>query len=343
MKVRLSWLAACLFAAAPASADVAPPTPLFAGDETIRLTIKGPIAAIAREAQQTRAPRDGLLTIGAETLPVRLSPRGITRLKPDVCRFPPLRVEFVQPPPDTSLFARQKRLKLVTHCRQPAAFQKHLLLEYAAYRLYNAITPASHRVRLAAIDYVGEDGRPIVSRLGFFLEDIRHVGERNGLKDLHIPGGFPASHLSPRDAARAALLHYMIGNLDWSLRNGPAGDDCCHNGNLIGAAGDGAVVPVPYDFDFSGLVNAPYAVPPDVVPVQSVRQRHFRGYCRHSAEALSEAAAIRSRRDELLGIIARIPGLDQSAGRSATAYLQRFFEDIATDESVRSKLLKTCL
>ena len=29
----------------------------------------------------------------------------------------------------------------------------------------------------------------------------------------------------------------MIGNLDWSMRAGPAGEGCCHNSRLIAPAG----------------------------------------------------------------------------------------------------------
>ena len=118
--------------------------------------------------------------VGGERLPVQLTPRGITRLRQETCDFPPLRVEFASPPPPASLFAGQRRLKLVTHCRPAAFFQQHVLLEYAAYRLNNLLTPASFRARLATIDYVGEDGRPVVTRVGFFIEDRDDVGRRIG-------------------------------------------------------------------------------------------------------------------------------------------------------------------
>jgi hypothetical protein len=99
-------------------------------------------------------------------LPISLSLRGLTRRAADVCDFPPLRVRFTGAPPPQSLFAGQKSLKLVTHCRNSASFQQYLLLEYSAYRMYNLLTPRSFRVRLANIDYRDADGRPIISRGG---------------------------------------------------------------------------------------------------------------------------------------------------------------------------------
>jgi hypothetical protein len=343
--LRLALLLMGLTLAAPAAAS-APPKRLFADEAPVRLTIRGPISELARGAR-SRDPREASLTVASptpETLPIRLSPRGITRLKRDVCQFPPLRVEFAAPPPATSLFEGQRRLKLVTHCRAGAGFQQHLLLEYAAYKLYNAMTPASFRVRLANIDYVDASGGPFASRMGFFIEEHEDLARRLGGTRAAVGDRIAASQLSRRDAARAALFAYMIGNLDWSMRAGPPDEGCCHNFRLVAAGGPAAgFIPVPYDFDFSGLVGAPYATPPDVIPVSSVRKRHYMGYCMFNAEALAAAAEFRARRAALHAVLAATPGLEEGPRRKAAAYLDGFFADIATDQDVSAKVLKTCL
>jgi hypothetical protein len=333
-------LGTLLFAAAPAAAQA--PKPLFASDETIRITIQGPISTLVNNRSST--PRAGTLTIGAESLPVSLSVRGITRRSTETCRFPPLRVEFAAPPPPTSLFAGQKRLKLVTHCGSDAGFQRHLLLEYAAYRMYRQLTTLSLNARLAQIDYRQADGRSYVQRLGFFLEDADDAAKRNGLKEIHAPELIPIATLSPRDAARYALFQHMIGNHDWAMRAGPKGDDCCHNSKLVGAPGvaPGAVIPIPYDFDFSGLVDAPYATPPDELNIASVRQRVYRGYCIHNREAAAVAVQMRAARPQMVGTLWTIPELDETARRRAANYLMGFFNQIATDAGVAA-MLKRCL
>ncbi|MEO7541527.1 MAG: hypothetical protein ABIS66_06200 [Sphingomicrobium sp.] len=333
-------LAALVMAgAAPAQTG---PKPLFAGSDILHLTIKGPINQIARSAQQSRVPHAAAITVqGAapETLPIQLSPRGITRLRRETCQFPPLRVAFSSRPGPGSLFAGQKRLKLVTHCRPAASFQQFLLLEYATYLVYNQLTPLSHRVRLATIDYVDDADRPITTRFGFFLEDIDDVAARNGLRSGATPDRISSSQLSSADAARVALFEYMIGNMDWSMRAGPAGEGCCHNSHLLTRAGAPALVPVPYDFDFSGLVDAPYAVSPD--GNSTVRQRHYMGFCRHNAEALAAAAAFRSQRGQLIAALNRAP-LEERTRQKAIAYLSTFYSDIADDRSTAAKVLKTC-
>ncbi len=320
----------------------APPKPLFASDELLRLTISGPVGQIARGGAKSREPRDAVLTVAGaapETLPIQLSPRGITRLKRDVCQFPPLRVSLKGAPPAGSLFSGQKRLKLVTHCRPAAGFQQHLLLEYAAYRLYNRMTPASFKARLAMIDYVDEAGRPITTRYGFFIEDIDDVAARNGTRHAATGDRIAASQLSQMDAARAALFEYMIGNLDWSIRAGPPGEGCCHNSRLIGPV-SGKLVAVPYDFDYSGLVNAPYAVAPD--GTSSVTTRRYQGFCTHNSEAVALAAAMGSQRGALLSALDTVP-LEPPVRRRATAFLNSFFAEIADLRKASAKMLKTCV
>jgi hypothetical protein len=339
----MKWLmGASALLAAPAAAQT---TPLFASDEPIRLTISGPINALARTAEKSVEPRDGVLKVAGspEAYAIKLSPRGITRRKKDTCGFPPLRVEFPQKPAASSLFAGQRRLKLVTHCRSPEGFQQHLLLEYSAYRIFNLISPASFRARLASIDYVEADGKPIASRWGFFIEDLDDAARRNGMAQARVGDRVAATQLQAKQAARVALFQYMIGNLDWSMRAGPAGEGCCHNGRLIVAPGSTALVPVPYDFDYSGLVDAPYAVPPENFKVDSVRERSYQGYCRLNGEAVAAAAEFRALRPSIEGLFGQIPGMTDKSRNRARAFLAEFYSDIATNESLQAKVLKKCV
>ena len=329
-----------------ALAATAPATPLFADDAPISISIQGPLTEIARSAERSSTPRNGVLTIAgtADTLPVRLSPRGITRRKSETCSFPPLRVEFAQPPTAGSLFAAQRRLKLVTHCQQSESFQQYLLLEYSAYRLFNLIDPVSFRARLASIDYSEPDGRKPIRRLGFFIEDLGDIARRNGFADARVGVRIKSAELDPRYAARVALFEYMIGNIDWSMHAGPAGDECCHNIRLLTAApGRPPYIALAYDFDYSGLVDAPYAVPPEGIKVSSVRQRIYRGYCRTNDQLLAVAADFRAKRPDFEAVYSSIPAMSARTRSKALSYLAGFFKDIASDDAIRAKLLKTCI
>ena len=166
-------------------------TNLFASSDVLHLTIKGPLSTLART--RSDGPVPGSLTVAgtSEALPITLATRGITRRSADVCQFPPLKVQFTSRPPDLSQFAGQKSLKLVTHCRNSESFQQYVLLEYAAYRMFNVLSPASFRVRLAQIDYVDDNGRPLASRYGFFIEDLGDVAKRNGMQEAKLPPRIP--------------------------------------------------------------------------------------------------------------------------------------------------------
>lgn len=338
----LLWTA--LLALASPAAAAAGEKPLFAASDVLRLTINGPMSSLAHN--RAEEPRPATLTVAGTNQPlnVSLTPRGITRKAGDVCQFPPLKVTFNGRPPEGSVFAGQKALKLVSYCRNSDSFQQYVLLEYATYRMFNLLSPASFRVRLAQIDYV-ESGRTVASRYGFFIEDLGDVARRNSMQEGKLPPLIPINSLSPRHAALYAMFQHMIANHDWSMRAGPAGENCCHNAKMITPARGVAAgaIPIPYDFDFSGLVNAPYATPPDALHLGSVRQRLYRGYCMHNGEAYAVAVQFRAAKPQLIAAITSTPGIDPKTASRAAAFLEPFFADIASNDTVREKVLKSCL
>ena len=335
------WVVAAL-AALVSTAAVAkppsPPAPLFSSDAPIAVTIQGPISTLVGNRSET--PRPGTMTVDGVSYPITLTPRGITRLRPDTCDFPPLRVELTQPAPAGSLFRGQHRLKLVTHCKQSSNFQQKVLLEYSAYRLYNLMTPQSFRARLANVDYLDANGRPYVSRVGFFLEDFGDVAKRNGMTNAHLGDRVPLQQIDPTAGGRMAVFEYMISNYDWSMRAAPKGEECCHNARLMIPAPGAIALPVPYDFDYSGLVDAPYAGPPVELEgeVPSLRDRAYRGYCVHITQARAFAAALSPRRAEFLAVFATIPGLDARNQGRASSFVQGFFADLDS-----GKIFKKCV
>ena len=332
--------AIALGASAPAAAQQA--APLFSSDEPLRLVISAPIGSLMRD-RQSSAPVAGTLTDSTgQALPISLSIRSTTRRNADVCDFAPLRVVFTGRPPATSAFAGQSKLKLVTHCGNGPGAQQYELLEYAGYKMYNVLTPRSFGVRLASIDYRDANGRPITTRYGFFIEDLKDVARRNGMRPSHAPSRIPATFLSPVDSARYALFEHMIANHDWSMRAGAAGKDCCHNAELMGPLTTGGVVPIPYDFDYSGYVGAPYAVPPEQMSLSSVKQRFYRGYCAHNGQALTVARQMLAARPQMLAVLAQTPGLEPRTQQRAANFLNGFFNDIASDEIANTKVLKRC-
>lgn len=329
-----------LISATPASAQ-GKVTPLFASDAPVDITITGPIRELVRKAQRSTDPLPATLTAGNETLPIQLGVRGHSRRLGGFCRFFPLRVAFDPKPADASLFDGQKDLKLVVHCQDSPKYEQYVLREYSVYRLYNALTPESFRVRLVRVSYV-DDAKQITQRWAYFIEDKDDVAKRLGRKEIEVPG-LPTAGLDPTDAARATLFEYMIGNLDWDMTHGPEGTDCCHNFRLIGDTKEAReqITPVPYDFDYSGVVNTPYAIPPEGVRVRSVRDRFYRGLCRHSDAVQQAAVEYLAARPKLEAELAAIPQLDPKERADMLKFLAGFFDEISTPAKV-AKLTAEC-
>ena len=97
------------------------------------------------------------------------------------------------------------------------------------------------------------------TRYAFFTEREGAMAARNGWETLELPKLSP-SQLEPNQLSVVEVFQYMVGNTDWSVLEGPTGTACCHNIQLIGRA-DTPVIPVPYDFDATGVVDAPSAAP----------------------------------------------------------------------------------
>ena len=318
------------------SANAHQPRALFASETPISVTITGPFKTLATNREKT--PRPATLTADGVTYPITLTARGNNRRTMSICDFPPLRITFTKPAPAGSLFEHQKHLKLVTHCRHAENYQQKVLLEYSAYKLYNLMTPLSFQARLANVDYVDESGRPYISRIGYFLEEASSVAKRNDMSLVHMPDTIPGSLLNPEASARFAVFEYMISNYDWSMRAGPKGQPCCHNSRLIKADSARQLTPIPYDFDQAGLVDAPYAGPPEGIDIANLRERSYRGYCAHQAQARAFAAQISPRRAEFLAVFASIPGLQPREQQKASSFIQGFFNDLDN-----GKMLKSCV
>jgi hypothetical protein len=340
------WFAALALALAPFSTSPAVAankvTPLFAEDSTLQVKITGPLKTLQSKAKFSTDLYNGTIEANGETLPIQLQARGLSRRTSYACQFPPLRVIFPNKPPANSLFKGQTKLKLVVHCRDQDKYEQYTLREYAAYRLFNVLTPLSFKVRLAHLTYFDGD-KQLASRYGFFIEDEDDMAERNGKAAIKVER-IPSSALDPTDAARTSLFQYMIANFDWEMLAGPKGTNCCHNDKLIAATEEArtSITPVPYDFDYTGLVNPPYAEMPPSWSVTGPRDRYYWGVCRTNDEVLRLAPEFLAARPALEKTIADIPGLTPANRDDILKWFGGFWNDISSPAMIQKNVLKTC-
>ena len=341
--VALTWILA-----SPAMAQ----TRLFADDKPLQMTITAPFPVLVATAKNSMPRYPGALTVSegsgpAQTIPIQLRARGLTRRTAGFCLFPPLQLDFDDKDAlKGTPFKGQHKLKLVTYCHNQPDYEQRIILEYLVYKLYNVITPMSFRVRGAEVTYRKDANDTGVTRFGYMIEDLSDVAGRNGFKELNYKSrAIGAGQLDAHAAGRAALLEFMIGNLDWDFLAAPVGATCCHNSRFI-ARSDAlplkAVVPIAYDFDYSGWVDSPYAGPPIGIPIEFVTQRYYRGYCVSTAEMPAVIAEFRAHRAEMTALVADNPRLNAKFRDKTVKYLDGFFTLLDDPARVQKEIINHC-
>ena len=327
---------------------MSPPAPLFTSDDVLNVTIEGPLDRVFRERSQDPESFDAQLRYRApdgseSTFEIELRTRGFYRLKAGTCSFPPLRVNFKTSQVEGTVFAGQDKVKLVTHCQDTREeYQQYVLQEYLIYRVYNLFTDLSFRVRLALIKYVDtERRRDTVTKYAILLEDDEAMANRNGWDLIEVPQVLPSQVEQPA-LALVEVFQFLIGNTDWDAFRPEPDDPCCHNTKLVGSLESLTVFPVPYDFDWAGLINARYATPNPELQLRSVRDRLYRGICRPREELDAVLAMFLERREAVYETFRSLPGLDPRRLEDTIEYLDDFYEIVANPGKVEREIVRRC-
>ena len=315
--------------------------PLFECDEAIAFELELPMKKLYRHAE-SRPDLDGLLRYvdkKGETLTfdVRITTRGHSRLK--ICKFPPLSVNFKRDQVESTIFAGQSRLKIVTPCRRGERYQDYLHQEYGIYKAYSIVADPSFRVRMLEITFRDSEGKMKPKAMAaFFIESLKEVAARSGMETVK-QNRIPPRNLDPANSSTYELFQFLIANTDWSNTLGPGDEDCCHNGKVLRAPGKelGWVV-LPYDFDQAGLINTPYAQPNDQLPISRVSQRLFRGRC-ENFDHLDETIALFNREREAIETALASGGLSEKVLSRQTDYVSKFY-NIINDPGDREQYIE---
>jgi hypothetical protein len=270
-----------------------------------------------------------------QTVPLLVKARGKTRLESGLCSIPLLFLVFEQKQTSGTLFAGQDMLPLTTHCGAKSVVgDDYLLKEYLAYRIFNLFSEISIRVRLASIRYrKSENGKRPNPHYAFFNEHFLSVSARNGVELWNTEKLDPAL-LDPMAMASMELFQYMIGNTDFSAFGQ-------HNIALLKTA-SGRVIPLPYDFDYSGLVYAKYGTPSPGLGLTSQRQRLYRGICHPELDWDLLFQKFIDKREPVFSLLDSTPGLSRNARKSTHRYLRAFFEILESPEQRKKKIVDAC-
>ena len=338
-------LLAGLLAAAPASVTVAAPQALFGSDEPLSLFLDLPLRDLLRRAKSKPTVQGVLRYIDSDgtsvELEVKVTTRGKSRL--EQCSLPPLSIHLNPQQVGSTIFNGQTKLKLVTQCHRDSRNRRYLMQEYAIYRAYNLLTAYSFRVRMLQVTYRDTGKRRNKDKVqpAFFIESREAVAERHAMRTIDA-NWVNLGQLEPGQLSLLSLFQYLIGNTDWSARKGPGTERCCHNGKVIAPLdSDEGWVVLPYDFDQSGIINTNYSAPSDLLPIRSVRQRLYRGFCASNVLLDTTVVTFNENRTAIEALFGTASE-STSANKSALKYVQGFYTIINDPKKRQKKIIDAC-
>jgi hypothetical protein len=179
-----------------------------------------------------------------------------------------------------------------------------------------------------------KEGLDTLNKMAFLLEPTKDMAHRNGCEELEA-SNIHQTRTNEYKTTVMAIFQYMIGNTDWSVW-------AQHNAILLKE--DTSVIPivVPFDFDWSGLVNAPYAVPAEFLPIETVRTRLYRGFCKSDEKLQPALDEFRQRKDEIYKTCKDVPFLSEKELKKVLKYIDDFFKIIENPKKVEVEFHRKC-
>ena len=256
----------------------------------------------------------------SDSLKVQLRRRGNNRL--ENCYFAPVKIKIKKDHAKKTLFKGNKNLKLVLPCLIQRDNNDNVIKEYIAYKLYEFVSPVHFKTRLVDLTYEEIKGKKIKEHQlkAFLIEDDKNVANRFEGKvyerDVH-----PLQQ-DDLTSVRHAMFQYMIGNVDFSQMKH-------HNVKLLFV--NKLMIPVPYDFDMSGLANCSYGTTDESLNLSGVTQRKYRGFKRDPRLFEQVRQEFLSNKQQMMAVFDTCKPLFESNSEYDTAknYIIDFFTILA--------------
>lgn len=243
------------------------------------------------------------------------------------CNLSPYWLNFYDLDETDSAKQIHNRAKIVAPCKKSERYVDFLLKEYLVYRIYNILSPVSFKVRLIRIKYVDTGRRNKVDeRWGFMIEPEERLAARFNAVVVKYDT-LSTNQMDPETMNLLAVFEFMIGNPDYGIFGR-------HNVKVVGLPGfeTNGYTPVPYDFDFCGIVNPPYGAHAEQLGIQSITERKFVGPCREAEDYIKTMLHIENHRDEIESLIREFYFLEEAQKEAMVEYLDEFFV-LASDQS----------
>jgi len=268
---------------------------------------------------------------------IRVRTRGVFRN--EWCFYAPIELNFKNADFGYSDLNSISKIKLVPQCTAGSESEKYVLIEYLIYKMFSIMTDTSFRVRLLTVNYVdSENKKKPFTQYGFFIEPVKMLAARTNSVEI-VSRALNQKSIYPGVMDRIAIFNYMIGNYDWAVPNQ-------HNIKVLKPMAFDTInlsAAVPYDFDWTGLVNAGYAIPEDkITGTTTVRERIFLGVCRSREVYQKDLEEFLGKKEEFYRLINEFPWLNAKQKMTMILYLDEFFDQCTGKQKIINIFLKSC-
>jgi hypothetical protein len=292
---------------------------LFHGETVLSLNLYANFDSIIDDASVLRSVRrlarlqTFLPNDSSYIIPVQIETRGNFRMKPENCNFPPLKLSFFKQNESRTIFLKNNSAKLVSQCQIfQEDYKAYLLQEYLLYKIYAYLSNYSFKVRLLKISYINEGYLfDTLTRYCFALEPPKELARRYSAKRVNS-NNVDMESIDQWQYKLVCFFEYMIMNNDWSIA-------ICHNIELIQTGTDKQPVPVPFDFDWSGIIKVPYSVPSASGMKIIQPERSFKGEFRSRSQVKDMIRYFNLKRGKIYSMVSEFKELD---GSYRLAFLQ---------------------
>ena len=307
---------------------------LFDSDEPLEISLRFELSDFLEKSTRQKT-FNGVLTFhfsktDSLNKKVAIKYRGTSRFQN--CRFPPMQLNFKKSLHLGSDSDKIKKMKLVNQCERGGLFEEYIMREYLVYKLFNVLTDTCFRVRLLKVNYIDtKKNKKPVTQYGFFIEPIDLLAKRTNSLVVK-PTNLTQRNIIPELMDRLAIFNYMISNWDWAIPGQ-------HNVAIIKSSlydVNGLGIPVPFDFDLSGIVNAEYAIPPPELGLANNRDRRFFGICRSKEVFKEDLMVFLNKKEKFYSVINEYPYLGKSSKRDIITLLDQFFDQLEKPKSLEN-------
>jgi hypothetical protein len=196
--------------------------------------------------------------------------------------------------------------------------------------MYNRLTDKSFRVRLLRITFEDElDKQKSYTQYGFAIEHVDDLKNRVGCVE-EKQKQFTGIQTNYNHTTLVTIFQYMIGNTDWSIPN-------YHNIKMLIPKDSPQVKPyiIPYDFDYAGAVNTPYAVPNESRPITKVTERFYMGLPRTFEMVKAVTDRFMAERTTFNNMIKDWTLLNSFHKREMSGFINDFYTILESDKAIR--------